>query len=237
MCAVAGPRVLTVLLILCPAPLQPATTERRLDANNDGLSPAASAAAGYPSEDENHPLQNKLRVPASSEAAVRPTPVVHAGPPAATAGRAARGGAAELSSREERSADGDGDEAAEAHSMPSDRPWEVFIGGCILANGLGVYLVLLIKGIVFRVRYRRLRRPGRGRHRHRRAPGDSRSGSGSGSGSGSRASSARSGSSKGSQNKDSLVTSLKNIVMKPGSSGAGNKAKKSKDSSEKAKKK
>ncbi|KAF0288531.1 hypothetical protein FJT64_013082 [Amphibalanus amphitrite] len=235
MCAVAGPRVLAVLLILCPAPLQPATTERRLTANNDGRSPAASAAAGYPSEDENHPLQNKLRVPGSSEAVARPAPAEHAGPPAAAAGRAARGGAAELSSREERSADGDEDEAPEAHSMPSDRPWEVFIGGCILANGLGVYLVLLIKGIVFRVRYRRLRRPGRGRHRHRRAPGDSRSGSGSGSGS--RASSARSGSSKGSQNKDSLVTSLKNIVLKPGSSGAGNKAKKSKDSSEKAKKK
>ena len=164
------------------------------------------------------------------------TPAEASRPPGVAGGRRrAVSGRSGLSPREERSPDSSSD-SEESGAMPSDRQWEVFIGGCILANGLGVYLVLLIKGLVFRAKYRRLRKHGR-RRRHRRRAADS--GSGSGSRSGSKASSSRSGSSRGSKNKDSLVVSIKNALIKPSkkSSVASTKAKKDKKSKEKAKKK
>ena len=127
----------------------------------------------------------------------------------------------DTSSREERSPGGEED-----RDMSSDRPWEVLIGGSILANGLGVFLVLLIRGLVFRERRRRLR----GRARGRRQPG-SGSRSGSGSPAASRASSARSASSGGSQNKDSLVVSITNaFISRKGNSTNAAKYSQRKDS-------
>lgn len=92
-----------------------------------------------------------------------------------------------------------------------ERRWEFMIGATIMANGLGIFLTLLIQGVVFRIKRKRLKSLGKRGRRRRKGQKSPRSGSWSSSHS----------SGDGRKPRESLVGSLtrKLSVGKPNAKG------------------